>query len=307
MIEVQPGYAFMLDLDTWEMTSQKWAREEKIVPRTASRADLAAELEDILDRSVKRHLVSDVPVGALLSGGIDSSLVTALAARHAPHIAAFTMGFRDKTYDESDYAAALARRYGLKHHIVYCEDDDFLALLDDWPLVMDDAVANPSTVLLYAISKFAREAGHKVLLAGEGADEFFGGYNQQWRFQLARKLHPVGRFMPCLPGWIEKAAPHKTRLINAARMATTRCAYHGTSTIFEPYLVGQGFLCRRRTGAARKDPAGGASPRPELSPARRHADGRRPRHHARLRSKRACPFITREVARFAAPACRKNC
>ncbi len=299
IIEVAPGYAFILDLDTWQVTSTKWAQERNVARRKGNEADLAAELDDILDRSVKTHLISDVPVATLLSGGIDSSLVTALAAKHAPHVAAFTMGFRDKRYDESEFAAALARKYGLKHHIVYCEDSDFLSLIDQWPLVMDDAVANPSTVLLYAISNFARENGHKVLLAGEGADEMFAGYHQQWRFNIARKLYPVGRFAPCIPGWIERLAPHKTRLIHAARMATQRCAFHGTSTIFEPHTLEKTFAVAPRP-APRARTLHDAL---QLDQKYRLPDDMltaadRATMHASVEAR--VPFVTREVANFAA-------
>jgi asparagine synthase (glutamine-hydrolysing) len=299
IIEVAPGYAFVLDLDTWHVSSTKWAQERPILRRTGSEADLAAELDEIMDRSVRKHLISDVPVATLLSGGIDSSLVTALAARHAPGVAAFTMGFHDKRYDESEFAALLARKYGLKHHVVHCEDRDFIDLIDQWPLVMDDAVANPSTVLLHAISSHARAAGHKVLLAGEGADELFGGYHQQWRFQLARKLHTVGRFAPCLPGWIERFAPHKTRLIHAARMTTSRCAFHGTSTIFEPHTLESTFAVRHRAAPRAKT----LHEALQLDQKYRLPDDMltaadRATMHASVEAR--VPFVTQEVADFAA-------
>ncbi len=299
VIEVQPGLAYMLDLDTWELTCLNWQTERPILQRSSNEADLAAELDDILTASVERHLISDVPVAALLSGGIDSSLITALAAGKTDRLTAFTLGFRDKAYDESDYAAALARRYGLKHHIVYCEDNDFLALLDKWPLVMDDAVANPSTVLLYAISNFAREAGHKVLLAGEGADEFFGGYHQQWRFTLAKRLHTLGRLAPFVPSMIDRFAPHKTRLVNAARMATQRCSFYGTSTIFEPHMIKRTFSVQ--PGSVPQ--AGTLHDALQLDQKYRLPDDMltatdRATMHASVEAR--VPFITREVSDFAA-------
>jgi asparagine synthase (glutamine-hydrolysing) len=241
VIEVAPGYAFILDLDTWTVETVKWALPRKIEALPGTEEDLIDALEKILDESVKRHLISDVPVAALLSGGIDSGLMTAFAARHTNHLSAFTIGFRDAAYDESQHAAAVAQRYGLKHHVMYCEDDEFIDLIADWPLIMDDAVANPSTVLLYALSRFAREAGYKVLLAGEGADEFFGGYHQQWRFAMAKKLNPAARFFPSIADGIERFAPHRTRLIHAAKLATGDCTFHGSSMIVEPWLAKELF------------------------------------------------------------------
>ena len=126
-------------------------------------------------------------------------------------------------------------------YVYLSEDDDFIDLIADWPLIMDDAVANPSTVLLYALSRFAREAGYKVLLAGEGADEFFGGYHQQWRFAMAKKLNPAARFFPSIADGIERFAPHRTRLIHAAKLATGDCTFHGSSMIVEPWLAQELF------------------------------------------------------------------
>lgn len=299
VIEVAPGYAFVLDLETWTLESLKWAEPRRLDPVRGTETELLDQLEQILDASVKRHLISDVPVAALLSGGIDSSLMTAFAARHTDHLAAFTIGFRDKTYDESQHAAAVAQRYGLRHHVMYCEDDEFIGLIADWPLIMDDAVANPSTVLLYALSRFAREAGYKVLLAGEGADEFFGGYHQQWRFAMARKLNPAARHFPVIAQGLEKLAPHRTRLVHAARLATGDCAFHGTSMIVEPWLapelfavpVGEAPFAKSLSEALLLD-QGYRLPDDMLTAADRAT------MHASVEAR--VPFVTRTVANFAA-------
>ncbi|MGE3245805.1 MAG: asparagine synthase (glutamine-hydrolyzing) [Beijerinckiaceae bacterium] len=299
IVEVPPGCAYEYDIATGEGAIVRWAPERNTIRRNASEAELTDELETILDRAVQRHLISDVPVAVLLSGGVDSSLLTALAARHAPQLSAFTIGFTDEKYDESPYAAAVARRYGLRHSVQYCEDGDFTNLLQDWPLVLDDAVANPSSVLLYAVSKFARDAGHKVLLTGEGADEFFGGYHQQWRYAWTRRINPLGRLFGFATDLLQAAAPHKTRLIHNAHMATKPGGFHGTSTIVEPWLAGSIFAHAPARG-------NGAS---SLKDALFHdQDYRLPDDmltaadratmHASVEAR--VPFVSREVAEFAA-------
>lgn len=299
IMEVPPGHAYKYDIDTGEGQLVRWSDKRPSVRNNASEEELADELEAILDRSVQRHLISDVPVAALLSGGIDSSLMTALAARHTPHLSAFTIGFSDEKFDESPYAAAVARRYGLKHSVYYCEDNDFINLIEDWPLVLDDAVANPSSVLLYAVSKFARDAGHKVLLAGEGADELFGGYHQQWRFAQTSRLSAIGKYFGFAANALQKAAPHKTRLVHNAHMATGDGAYHGTSTIIEPWLADQMFAHKRQASPGARNLKDALFldqdyrlPDDMLTAADRAT------MHASVEAR--VPFVTKEVADFAA-------
>lgn len=297
--EVRPGECCTLDLETWTLEKRQWMPRPTPSRSNANDNDLADELESILDQSVRMHLVSDVPVATLLSGGIDSSLITALAARHNPGIAAFTMGFTDPKYDETPYAAALARKYGIKHHVFYCKDEDFIERLKDWPMVVDDAVANPSTVLLHAVSQFARDCGYKVLLAGEGADEFFGGYHQQWRYAMAAKAHPAFKPFAFATNWLEQLVPHKTRLVHNAHILAKTSAFHGTSTIFEPHLAAQIFSFQV------DEPPAASNIRDGLEIDRRYrlpddmlTATDRATMHASVEAR--VPFITQEVANFAA-------
>ncbi|MCC2098003.1 MAG: asparagine synthase (glutamine-hydrolyzing) [Hyphomicrobiales bacterium] len=299
IMEVPPGHAYQYNIDTGEGALVRWSAQRQTTRRNASEEELTDELEAILDRSVQRHLISDVPVAALLSGGIDSSLMTALAARHTPHLSAFTIGFTDEKFDESPFAAAVARRYGLKHSVYYCEDNDFVDLIEDWPIVLDDAVANPSSVLLYAVSQFARDAGHKVLLAGEGADEFFGGYHQQWRFAQTARFNRFAKPFRFAANALEKAAPHKTRLVHNAHLATGDEGYQGTSTIIEPWLADRMFANERQRhpGADNLKDAifhdqDHRLPDDMLTAADRAT------MHASVEAR--VPFVTREVADFAA-------
>jgi asparagine synthase (glutamine-hydrolysing) len=137
--------------------------------------DLAAELRDRLRDSVRAHLESDVPVGVFLSGGVDSSLLAALAAQESPEpVRTFSIGFEEKSFDELSRARMVARRYGTDHHELVLRPDA-AALLPQIAAAFDEPFADSSALPTYVVSRLA--AGHvKVVLSGEGGDELFGGY-----------------------------------------------------------------------------------------------------------------------------------
>ncbi len=134
------------------------------------------ELEDCLEQAVKSRLIADVPVGVFLSGGIDSSLVAAMAARHSPGIATFSMGFLSSEHDERRYAEAVARHIRSKHHTFIFKQDSFEALLSEVVDALDEPLGDQATLPVYWLSREARRHV-TVVLSGEGADELFGGYD----------------------------------------------------------------------------------------------------------------------------------
>jgi len=156
-------------------------------PRAGTRAttrmpEAADHIEAELAKAIRSHLIADVPVGIFLSGGVDSSLVAALTSRLAsPH--AFTIGTRS-TLDEVPFAAAVARHFGLRLHSYYVEADEFVRALDDWVYFNDDPVSDPSALALLLLSRYARQAGMKVMLSGEGSDELFCGYTSYVRYAI---------------------------------------------------------------------------------------------------------------------------
>jgi asparagine synthase (glutamine-hydrolysing) len=155
-------------------------------PQLSAPGDPALHLtEDAVERALEdavvSHLVADVPVGLFLSGGVDSSLLAALVARHS-RVNAFTVGTHSRL-DESSFASQVANHLGLDLHIRWVTGDDFLANFDDWSFYNDDPVSDPSALALMLITEHAREGGMKVMLAGEGADELFGGYSSYVRYR----------------------------------------------------------------------------------------------------------------------------
>ena len=148
--------------------------------------ELAEELLERLRDSVRAHLVADVPVGVLLSGGIDSGVVAALAAEATTGpLHTFTVGFEESSFDESKDAAAVAARYGTEHHSIRLRPDAG-ALLTVLAEVFDEPFADSSALPTYLVSELAA-ATLKVVLSGEGGDELFGGYYTYQADLLAKR------------------------------------------------------------------------------------------------------------------------
>ncbi len=155
-----------------------------VAPVTVAEAEAA--VESTLDQAVESHLISDVPVGVFLSGGVDSSLVAALIARRA-RLDAFTVGSRSEL-DEIPFARTVADHLGQTLHVRDVTPADFLERFDRWSYHNDDPVSDPSALALMVLAEHARSSGMTVMLAGEGADELFGGYNSYQRFAFYRRL-----------------------------------------------------------------------------------------------------------------------
>ncbi len=150
-----------------------------------SEDDLLDELDDVVARCVKYRLVSDVPLGAFLSGGIDSSLVVAMMARHAnAAVETFTIGFDDPEFDESAHAQAVADHLGTHHHCERLEVASLLDLMDVFRSQFDEPFQDYAAFPTMAVSRTARRHV-TVSLSGDGGDELFGGYHY---YPIAQKL-----------------------------------------------------------------------------------------------------------------------
>jgi len=147
-------------------------------------------VEEQIAKAVKSHAVSDVPLGVFLSGGVDSSYIAALLKNHIP-LKAFTLGVHGEL-DESPIAKKVADHIGIAICIRKIEESDIVGQLQRWCYFNDDPVSDPSALALMLLAEHARKAGMKVMVAGEGADELFGGYNSYLRFAAMRKLAWAG-------------------------------------------------------------------------------------------------------------------
>lgn len=151
--------------------------------------DLAKEkLKELLDASVQRRLISDVPLGAFLSGGIDSSVITALAVKHKPDLHTFSIGFKDeKFFDETHYAKLVAEHFKTDHTVFSLTNDDLYEHVHNILNYLDEPFADSSAINVYILSKQTRKHA-TVALSGDGADEILAGYNKHAAFY--RSFHP---------------------------------------------------------------------------------------------------------------------
>ena len=142
------------------------------------------ELRSVLRESVRKELISDVPLGVFLSGGIDSSAVTAMMTQLGGDVRSFSVGFADRSFDESDHARLVARHLGTEHRELTLEPHMLLELIPKLPSLLDEPLGDASIIPTYLLSEFTRRHV-KVALGGDGGDELFAGYPTMQAHRLA--------------------------------------------------------------------------------------------------------------------------
>ena len=173
----------------WEFVIEPFER----IPADPER-EWGEQLVELLSRAVQRRLMSDVPLGFFLSGGIDSSSVVALATRHVDRsrINTFSIGFEEPTFDESQYSSEVAQALGTNHNLDVLSLEKAHALLPDIVTKLDEPMGDSSLLPTYLLCKHTR-AKVTVALGGDGADELFAGYDP---FRALRAAELYGRWMP---------------------------------------------------------------------------------------------------------------
>jgi asparagine synthase (glutamine-hydrolysing) len=171
-------------------------------------SDYLEELRSLLDEAVKLRLVSDVPLGAFLSGGIDSSTVVGLMARHMDQpVKTFSIGFNEDSYDELKYARLTAKKFGTDHH-EFLVTPDICEVVDQLAWHFDEPFADSSAIPTYVVSKLAREHV-KVVLTGDGGDELFAGYSRYVTERHRSKFDRIpGLIKSGLMDPLSRAMPH---------------------------------------------------------------------------------------------------
>lgn len=207
-----------------QMTSEKWYQipydAKRAVSNPISFEDAGKKFSELLERAVQRRLVADVPLGSFLSGGVDSSIVTGLAARHKPDLHTFSIGFRDeKFFDETRYARLVARHFKTEHTVFSLTHDDLYQHVDSVLDYIDEPFADSSAINVYILSKQTRRHA-TVALSGDGADELLAGYNKHEAWY--RSLRPGWKergIVALAPFWKRLPQSRSNYLANVVRQA----------------------------------------------------------------------------------------
>ena len=237
--KLEPGCSLRVHRSGLDIPRRYWSIPAGRARRRVSATSAVEDLGAALTTAVERNLVADVPVGAYLSGGLDSSVVVALMARIRGEdpVQTFAAGFGDPRHDELPYARLVSQALGTSHHEVRVGAEDFLALWEPLTWHRDGPVSEASDVAVY---RLAEQAGQhvRVVLSGEGSDELFGGYPKHRHARLTRNAglvpYPLRRrLLPLL----ERALPARLgRPRIAVRAMTERTADERTEAWFAPFL-----------------------------------------------------------------------
>ena len=211
-------------IKVWKYWDVKEAYEKAQTNPVGSYEEAKEQLKDLLKQAVAARMIADVPLGSFLSGGYDSSLITAIAQEHSPEpVKTFSIGFHEEKYNEAKYAGAVAEHLGTNHTELYIDEKDMFELVDSIPKYYDEPFADSSQIATMMVSKLAREHV-TVALSGDGGDEFFCGYNIYENVAQAQKLDVLGGMVHgiCqLPGLkqahIEDKLPFRVRVIAGNR------------------------------------------------------------------------------------------
>jgi asparagine synthase (glutamine-hydrolysing) len=181
--KLQPGHYLLLSFkDKVSITIDKYWEIQFEPDYSKTETQWSREIEECLSETVKLHMISDVPLGAFLSGGIDSSSVVAMMARNSSRpIKTFSIGFKEQKFDELIYADKIAKKYSCEHHEQIVEPES-ISLLPKLVNAYDEPYADSSAIPTYYVSKMAREYV-TVALSGDGGDELFAGYDSYARYK----------------------------------------------------------------------------------------------------------------------------
>jgi asparagine synthase (glutamine-hydrolysing) len=225
ILKLKPGH-FLVKKQN-EMATTECYYKKSFSPINKSFTEFTDKTRKALEDSVAKHMRSDVPVGAFLSSGIDSTTIVALAKQHNPNLKTFTVGFETEGFSEVDLAKDTAEKLGVENIHKLITPEEFVAELKNIIWHMDDPVADPAAVPLYFVAKEASKHV-KVVLSGEGADELFGGYNI-YREPLALK------WFDRLPNWL-KVAMNRLALTVPDGVKGRSYILRGTTPLSERYI-----------------------------------------------------------------------
>jgi len=182
--KVPPGHYLTYDIKHHKVDiSRYWNIEDFFLKPKFEKTEkeLTDELEELLIDAFKYRMVSDVPVGVFLSGGVDSSIVAAILQKHHGNIHTFTIGFKEEKYNEAVYARDIAKYLGTTHTEEYLDSEQAKQILIDYVNIYDEPFGDSSGIPTTLVSQLAKRSGVKVVLSADGGDEIFCGYSRYWK------------------------------------------------------------------------------------------------------------------------------
>jgi asparagine synthase (glutamine-hydrolysing) len=216
---------------------KQWWQREQTSESFSNENEVIEQIEQLLNDSIRNRLVADVPVGLFLSGGVDSSLIAALTSKQRSNLNAFTVSFHDQNFDESNFAKQVCKQYDIEYNEIRVNANEFVGNIENWIKIQDDIVADPSALLLYKISEYASSLNFRALLAGEGSDELFGGYNSYKYFNWSSQIHKFGGSIVPFKDYISGLFKNDSKKRHFVINSLNRPKFMGTASIFEPHLL----------------------------------------------------------------------
>lgn len=265
--QIPPGY-FLSVNETGEVKEEKYWEIDYSKKNSGGEERIIDEAKIILERSVEKMLVADVPLGVFLSGGVDSSLVTALMAKilGPKKVWGFTIAFREESVDESAYARIVAKYLGIKHNLKIFSQQDLLVLLPRVAETLDSPIADPSILPTFLLSGFVKNYV-KVALSGDGGDENFAGYPKYLAHYFltktsvnklpnlhttASRLGKMGKFLDYISYplhlrnqlWISHFSPEEIekltgKKVNFSEIEDRHKIFNGEERLDEPFFLDQ--------------------------------------------------------------------
>lgn len=212
-----------------------WQMNFNIPESRRTEASYLDEFESLLVDATLIRLRADVPVGAYLSGGLDSSTTTALIRKHVPNrLETYSIAFKDPDFDESPYQLRMAEHLGTRHHIVKCDYQDISTALPDVIWHTETPVLRTAPIPMYLLSRLVHSDGLKVVVTGEGADEFLGGYDI-FKEMLLRRFWAKDPDSSLRPLLLQKLYPDIRRLSRSAQEYLTAFFRRGLTETNNPY------------------------------------------------------------------------
>ena len=225
VFKLMPGHYFIHKADGHTETHEYYKFSYDNIDENQTIEEDAKKIRKIVDDSVDAHMIADVEVGSFLSSGIDSSYVLNEAAKLKP-IQSFSLGFNNSKYSELSWSTEFAKEIHQANIPLTMTGDDYFDILPTIMYYMDEPLSNPSAMQLYYLSKGTREHV-KVALSGEGADEFFGGYNTYL------EAKPFERYQKSVPRFVRKGLAKA--VVNLPRFHGRRFLVRGAQPLSERY------------------------------------------------------------------------